>query len=170
MVEAMGGKCQCCAYDKCHDALEFHHIDPTQKDLTLGDMIANPKRWSSIIVELKKCILLCSNCHREVHEGITPLPETYDTFNPSFEEYRKLKEDPYHPCEVCGKDARDGHKFCSLKCAGVYRQRVNWDSIDLEKMLTTQSIVDISESLNISWNGVKKRMNKLGLTRSKGKD
>jgi DNA-directed RNA polymerase subunit RPC12/RpoP len=63
MEERGGAKCERCGYDKCLNALEFHHRDPTEKD---------PK-WSRgwnitrLRKELDKCDLLCANCHREVH-------------------------------------------------------------------------------------------------------
>ena len=38
-----------------------------QKDFSLSSTRANPKNWDSIVKELKKCILLCSNCHKEHH-------------------------------------------------------------------------------------------------------
>lgn len=60
-----GGKCVKCGYNKCLDALEFHHIDPTEKEFHLGD-----KRGFSIDKlkkELDKCILVCRNCHTEIH-------------------------------------------------------------------------------------------------------
>lgn len=70
MVKSMGECCQICGYNKCENALELHHIDPTEKDFTFGKIIANPAKWSTIVKELKKCILLCANCHREVHAGV----------------------------------------------------------------------------------------------------
>lgn len=65
-IELLGGCCQHCGYDKCYSALEFHHIDPTIKDVNYATM----RGWSfeRIEEELKNCILLCANCHREVHE------------------------------------------------------------------------------------------------------
>lgn len=66
MVEYKGGKCQKCGYNKYQGALEFHHLDPTQKDFTLSHV----KKYSfneTIKKELDKCILLCSNCHKETH-------------------------------------------------------------------------------------------------------
>jgi DNA-directed RNA polymerase subunit RPC12/RpoP len=69
MIEYKGGKCERCGYDKCQAALEFHHKDPSKKDFT----IAHAKQRSfndEIKQELDKCILVCSNCHREVHEEI----------------------------------------------------------------------------------------------------
>jgi predicted transcriptional regulator len=65
-----GGKCQRpgCGYDKCQDALEFHHIEPEQKDPHWKNM----RSWSleKTKKELEKCLLLCSNCHREKHANI----------------------------------------------------------------------------------------------------
>ena len=60
-----GGKCSICGYDKCLDALDFHHINPLEKDDNLKGLWA--QKWSKIESEVKKCILLCSNCHREYH-------------------------------------------------------------------------------------------------------
>jgi len=84
MVLAMGGKCQCCGYDKCYDALEFHHIDPSKKDFSFGGYRASPKNLSSLIEELKKCIMLCANCHREVHANVRDLPKEHSLLNEYF--------------------------------------------------------------------------------------
>lgn len=64
-VEYKGGECEECGYDKYIGALEFHHTDPTQKDLRFVSFTG----WSEkrIKTELDKCKLLCSNCHREEH-------------------------------------------------------------------------------------------------------
>lgn len=81
IVTSMGGKCQICSYDKCLSALELHHIDSSQKEFGIGGIRANPKAIAAIKDELKKCILLCANCHREVHSGITCVPSTFESFN-----------------------------------------------------------------------------------------
>jgi len=63
-MESRGGvKCQRCGYDKFIGALEFHHRDPSIKDPTWS------RGWSldKLKVELDKCDILCSNCHKEVH-------------------------------------------------------------------------------------------------------
>lgn len=36
LVKYKGGKCVKCGYDKCIDALEFHHIDSEDKDFGIG--------------------------------------------------------------------------------------------------------------------------------------
>lgn len=70
-VEYKGGKCAKCGYDKCNDALEFHHPDPTQKDFSISNK-GRTIAWEKIRKEIDKCIMLCANCHREVHANIQP--------------------------------------------------------------------------------------------------
>jgi hypothetical protein len=83
IVESMGGKCQICGYHKCNAALELHHLDPSEKEFGFGGLRANIKSFDTIKQELKKCILLCSNCHKEVHAGVTDLPSDFATFDES---------------------------------------------------------------------------------------
>ncbi len=70
MVEYKGGCCIKCGYKKCIGALEFHHIDPSKKDFTLSHLKSS-KFDDKIKNELDKCILVCANCHREIHEELT---------------------------------------------------------------------------------------------------
>ena len=65
-IEYKGGKCQHCGYNKCDAAMEFHHTDPTQKDFGIAQR-GHTRSFERIKIELDKCILLCSNCHREEH-------------------------------------------------------------------------------------------------------
>ncbi len=67
-VEYKGGKCQCCGYNTCIEALEFHHLNPEEKDFILSDrnLVTD---WEQIKPEIDKCILVCSNCHKEIHAG-----------------------------------------------------------------------------------------------------
>ena len=65
-VDYKGGACIKCGYNKCLAALEFHHLDPTQKDFAIGKK-CNTNLTDSVKAELDKCVLLCANCHREEH-------------------------------------------------------------------------------------------------------
>lgn len=91
MVDSMGGCCQICGYKKCNDALDFHHIDPTQKEFAFGKIRSSIQGWNTIVKELRKCILLCKNCHHEVHDGITELPTTYAHFDESYVDYKSQR-------------------------------------------------------------------------------
>lgn len=67
-----GGKCIRCGYDTCISALEFHHIDPSKKDFTISN---DHFKLEEAIQESKKCILICSNCHKELHANLWNLSE-----------------------------------------------------------------------------------------------
>lgn len=63
-----GGKCSIptCGYDKCLDALQFHHVDPSGKIGSIQIMLRSVGKRAAI-EEAKKCVLVCSNCHFELH-------------------------------------------------------------------------------------------------------
>lgn len=65
-VDSKGGKCERCQYNKCIGALHFHHKDPAQKDFTLAHG-GITRGWAAIQTEIEKCLLLCANCHAEIH-------------------------------------------------------------------------------------------------------
>lgn len=67
-IALLGGKCKRCGFDGHPAALEFHHLE--DKKFTVGKEIAI-KSWKTIEAELKKCELLCSNCHRIEHTSRT---------------------------------------------------------------------------------------------------
>ena len=72
-IEYKGGKCIICNYNKCVQALEFHHLDPNEKEFGIAHK-GITRSWEKTKIELDKCILLCSNCHREYHAGLIQLP------------------------------------------------------------------------------------------------
>lgn len=72
-VAYKGGKCQCCGYNKCIGALEFHHVDPTQKDFGISSK-GYTRSWDKVKEEIGKCVLVCANCHREIHSELIPCP------------------------------------------------------------------------------------------------
>lgn len=84
LIELHGGKCAICGYDKCADAFEFHHVNPDEKKFSIGS--ANPKHmtWEDVLAEAEKCIMVCSNCHREIHAGLTVMANEYEGKNHCF--------------------------------------------------------------------------------------
>lgn len=69
-----GNKCIICGYDKCQRALSFHHLDPSKKEFNLSAK-GLTRSWDKIEKEIEKCVLVCANCHMEIHEGIIKLPK-----------------------------------------------------------------------------------------------
>ena len=66
-VEYLGGKCEICGYNKCMSALHFHHKDSSQKEFGIS---GRSIKFERLKPELDKCILVCANCHSEIHEGL----------------------------------------------------------------------------------------------------
>ncbi len=64
LVELKGGKCRYCGYKKCLDALHFHH-KRSDKKFNFGG--SYNRSWSTMVAEVKKCDLVCANCHAELH-------------------------------------------------------------------------------------------------------
>lgn len=74
LLEAFGvSKCELCGYSRCRRSLHFHHVDPTQKLFSLNAAGMTTK-FSKLLAEVAKCVLLCANCHGEVEDGIVSLP------------------------------------------------------------------------------------------------
>ena len=67
LIDYKGGCCERCGYNKSVRALHFHHKNPEEKDLNIGGSSYSDERLKS---EVDKCLLLCSNCHCEVHDEI----------------------------------------------------------------------------------------------------
>ncbi|KKK60210.1 hypothetical protein LCGC14_3026660, partial [marine sediment metagenome] len=64
-VNLKGGCCQICGYNKNYGALGFHHKNPCEKDIRWKKLRTMSE--DKVLKELKKCILLCTNCHISVH-------------------------------------------------------------------------------------------------------
>lgn len=70
LVQFAGGKCVKCGYNKCVGALEFHHKDPSQKDFGIAELM-HKNALEKLKEEVKKCDLICANCHDELHYNLT---------------------------------------------------------------------------------------------------
>ena len=55
--------CNVCGYNKCLAALEFHHRDSKEKER----LVSRIATIEGIKKEALKCIVICSNCHKEIH-------------------------------------------------------------------------------------------------------
>ena len=68
--ELLGNKCIKCNENRLH-LLDFHHLDPKEKTYNVTQIISYYGFGKNAIFkakeEIKKCILLCSNCHRDFH-------------------------------------------------------------------------------------------------------
>ena len=132
IIKARGGKCEHCGYDKNISALEFHHINPDTKEFQIDLRHFSNTSLDKLQIELDKCILLCANCHREIHHpeleinNIDNLVQTI-TNKKSFDnqnEYGQI-------CPVCGTKFPkcSGKIYCSTKCRDSVRY-ANYPSLE----------------------------------------
>lgn len=77
MVNHFGGKCHDCGgvFPQC--VYEFHHLDPSQKDVNPSAALSwsKDRMWD----ELNKCVMLCANCHKVRHFGLGEREDRDDT-------------------------------------------------------------------------------------------
>jgi len=73
-INLLGGKCVICGYSRDIHALDFHHIDESTKKFGLSDR-GMTRSWEKTKNEVLKCVLLCANCHREIHSGTLKLAQ-----------------------------------------------------------------------------------------------
>ena len=67
LIKLNGDSCAACGYDTNYAALCFHHTDPKTKSFRLDARTLSNNSWENILEESAKCILLCHNCHMELH-------------------------------------------------------------------------------------------------------
>lgn len=127
-IEALGGKCCNCGqtFEIC--CYDFHHLEPDQKDFAISSKQTNgAKTWNKVRDELKKCALLCANCHRLLHYGHVDI-EIKQYFNDDYYEWNLTEAkqidhqtlqslDVYDDCIclMCGGQRSRGCKLCD-KC------------------------------------------------------
>ena len=73
LVEEAGGSCRLCGYDRSLAALQFHHLDPSQKRFVIS-LRGATRSLQELRDEASKCVLLCANCHAEVEAGLQSVP------------------------------------------------------------------------------------------------
>jgi len=72
LVEEAGGACVRCGFDEHPSALQFHHVDPSQKAFPISRKGVT-RSLREARAEAKKCVLLCASCHAMVEAGAVTL-------------------------------------------------------------------------------------------------
>lgn len=166
LIEAFGGKCGLCGYNRSVRNLAFHHLDPSMKEGGFGQY--QSLAWAKVIIEVRKCVMLCANCHGEVHDGlITDL-----TGCPRFDEtFATDKLTPVFDCVVCGHPRKKRQSAtCSHECSKTHRlklgnkQTQRPDKAALSLMLTERNCPKIAADFGVTSKTVRKWAHAYGLT------
>lgn len=169
LVDLMGGKCSICGYHNCVNALEFHHIDKNTK--LFGICNGNTRNLEEDIAEVKKCALVCANCHREIEYSETP-PVVFCTFDEAkyqlyLEENQPKSHHGKNLCPVCGKEKSVTADLC-LECSRLQRRTVERPSREeLKTLIREKSFLEIGRLYGVSDNSIRKWCDAYGLPRKK---
>ena len=90
IYENIGDCCVLCGYNKCATALELHHTKETELTIKRREGKSTSSgwniRWDDLKADAPHMVMLCSNCHKEVHSGMhpeIPVPEHMTTMERS---------------------------------------------------------------------------------------
>ena len=171
IVYVMGKCCQLCGYNKAITALELHHLNPSEKEFSIGKILN--KNWNLINEEIKKCILVCANCHREIHEGLIT-QKLISSYNAEraieiSSHINRLKHHQDRYCPKCGEIISQKAEYCP-KCANEMRQKVERPSREeLKQLIRKESFLGIARMYDnkITDNAIRKWCDAYKLPRTK---
>lgn len=161
-VQAFGGKCGICRYNRCVAAFDFHHLNPLEKDFSFGTKTT--PAWSQLVAELKKCVMLCATCHREVHSNVVTIPDDIQRFDESLIVYVKYMpaRKPRGTCKTCGGVIRQRKqsksKYCSDICYSTGRKKVKDrpSRDELRMMVNEHGYEEIGRRFDVTGKSIKK--------------
>ena len=167
LIELKGGKCEKCGYDKNIAALEFHHINPSEKLFQIDSRHLSNTHIDKLKTEVDKCILLCANCHREIHneqfekENIPLLLEEYNKVSTISVLAPKVQESV---CPVCGALFRSSRNktFCSKECRYQFEKYPTYEEITskYEELKSWDKVAAFYGITRKITQGIRKRHNK----------
>ena len=163
LISLFGSKCCICGFNSFQEALEFHHINPDLKEFGICGSNAATKALEKQIIEARKCVLLCSNCHRGVHAGYLQIPLEDNSIFLNEEVARKLlqendeiKHGKRHYCQRCGKLISSTAKYC-LNCSSLMKRKVDRPSREeLKNLIRNTPFTQIGQFYSVSDNAVRK--------------
>ncbi|HLO47633.1 MAG TPA: hypothetical protein VK211_04325 [Kamptonema sp.] len=126
-----------CGYSKSIAALDFHHLSPKYKDFKISGRSVS---FDTIVPELNKCILVCANCHREIHAGLINLPED------------KI-------CLYCGRLLTNPQQdnYCSQQCFWLASRRVERPSKEeLYNLIWSKPTSQLAKDFGVSDKAIEK--------------
>ncbi len=174
LIKLFDSKCCICGFNAFQEALEFHHVDPSTKEFGLSASSTMTKSLDKQIIEAKKCVLVCSNCHRGIHAGYIKIPENWQSFfredieKQLLDEIEITKHGQKNYCIRCGKEILSSKaKYCP-ECKHFMDRVVERPSREeLKQLIRTKKFTEIATLYGVSDNAIRKWCDLEGLPRKK---
>lgn len=164
LMSVFGSKCCLCGYDKVQDALEFHHINPEEKEYAIAKN-GTCHDLEKDLAEIKKCILVCSNCHREIHKNLYSEEELREKQNYNEEIANQLRKDKEnllekkeYYCISCGKklSGKTISNLCEICYKKTTRKIERPSREELKNLIRQKPFTQIGLLYGVSDNAVRK--------------
>lgn len=122
---------------------------------------------------MRKCILVCANCHRGIHAGKISLPENWKTFfneeraKVLIEENEMIRNGKLHYCQRCGKIITSKATHC-VECSRLISRKADRPSREeLKELIRSKPFTQIASMFNVSDNAIRRWCDYYGLPRKK---
>lgn len=172
LISIFDSKCCICGFDSFQEGLDFHHVNPKEKSFSFGSQ-APTKALEKQLEELRKCILVCANCHRGIHAGKILLPENWNTFfneeraKVLIEENEMIRNGKIHYCQRCGKIITRKATYC-VECSQLISRKADRPSREkLKELIRSKPFTQIASMFNVSDNAIRRWCDYYGLPRKK---
>lgn len=154
LISLFNGKCCICGFDLYPDALEFHHVNPKDKEFPLSSNVM--KSLDKQIIEAKKCVLVCSNCHRGIHAGYLQVPDNYqELFNEEqanllLQINKEIRQGKKHYCIECGKLISNKAVRCET-CSRINSRKIKRpERSELKQLIRHKPFTHIAKQFGVS--------------------
>jgi len=126
LIKSRGGKCENkeCGYHKNIAALDIHHKDPTLKNFRLDIRNLSNRKMKDILKEFEKCLILCANCHREIHHPTLELDDLDEMLRNVDENICSIRTINKPKCVDCGDEINYGYQRCK-KCSSIMKRKTS---------------------------------------------
>ena len=159
LIKVFDSKCCICGFDKFQQALEFHHVNPEEKEFQICGSNAVTKALEKQLIEMRKCILVCANCHRGIHQGYYQVPDNWKSlFNEEIAQQLldNLKPTEYK-CKKCGKNITRWSNGLCKECSHIAQRVCDRPSRkELKDLIRTIPFTQIAKKYCVSDNTIRK--------------
>ena len=160
LINLFGGKCCLCGFNLFQEALEFHHVVPEEKEFSVTS--SNMKSLETQLQELKKCVLVCANCHRGIHAGYYEVPTNWKEYydenyaNILREKLKLTQQGKLFYCKSCGKEISKKAQYCP-DCYTYSQRRTERPSREtLKDLIRNDTFSNIGRIYGVSDNTIRK--------------
>lgn len=172
LISVFDSKCCICGFNSFQEGLDFHHVNPKEKGFSFGSQ-APTKALEKQLEELRKCILVCANCHRGIHAGKILVPENWNTFfneekaKALIEENEMIRNGKIYYCQRCGKIITRKATHC-VECSRLISRKTDRPSKEeLKELIRSKPFTQIASMFNVSDNAIRRWCDYYGLPRKK---